>query len=146
MHGMHADAAARPRPRVQGRGPWIAVAIAAVWSVALLGAAATLPAYRSSSPADAPTVAGPVPVTTSSATLVEENGARVLAVVAIPLVVTGLVALALWRRRRAGRAGAGPFAGVLTAVVVAFCVVGALTIGPFVLPVAGALVAACALA
>ena len=129
-------------PRV---GTSIALGVAVVWSIGLLVGATTLPAYKRVSATSSSTVAGPVATTESSATLVEENGAGVLGFIAIPLVVTGAVTLALRRRRRAGRAGPGPCAWTATVLLTVFCVLGALTIGVFVLPVAIALVVACAL-
>jgi hypothetical protein len=126
-------------------GSWIALGFAGVWSVGLLVAAVTLPAYSRSSVTYS-SATGPVSVTESSATLVEENGSGVLAVVAIPLVVTGVVALALVFRFRTARSGPGVLACALCGVVLVLCLLSMLTIGLFVLPVAIALVAACALA
>jgi len=120
-------------------GERIAVGIAVLWSVGLLVGALTLPVYERVTV----TANGSIG---SSATLVEENGGAVLAIVAIPLVVTAGVALALRSRYRKHRKGPGVVAPVLTGLVLIFCVLGMLTIGVFVLPVAIALVVACALA
>jgi len=133
-------------PRSRRTGTPVALGIAALWSVVLLVGAATLPAYQRVSATYSSTVAGPASTTTSSTTLVEENGTEDLAIVAIPLVIAGVVALTLGRRRRTGRPGAGAFAWVLCAVLLTFCLLGILTIGLFVLPVAIALVVGCALA
>jgi len=133
-------------PRRRRNQSWIALAVAAVWSVGLLVGAATLPAYKRVSAAYSSTVAGPLATTESSATLVEENGAGVLAFVAIPLVISGAIALALWRRQRVGRPGAGPFAWTVCGILLIFCLLAMLTIGVFVVPVAVALVVGCALA
>ena len=102
--------------------------VATLWSVGLLVGAATVPVYS------------------SGGTLTGVNGDGVLAIVAIPLVITVGVAFALWHRHRTGRMGPGVIAPVLTGLVLVFCVLGMLTIGVFVLPVAIALVVACALA
>src|SRR5690349_8087846 len=107
-----------------------------LWSVGLLVGALTLPVYERVTV----TASGSIE---SSATLVEENGGVVLAIVAIPLVVTAGVALALRSRYRNHRKGPGVVATVLTGLVLVLCVLGMLTIGVFVLPVAIALVVAC---
>jgi hypothetical protein len=120
-------------------GARIAVGIAALWSVGLLVAALTVPVYERVTL----TASGSME---SSATLVDENGGWVLMVVAIPLVVVAGIALALERRRRVGRSGAGPFAWATCVVLLLFCLITGFSIGLFVLPIALTLVAACALA
>ena len=107
---------------------WIVLAIAALWSVGLLVAAVTVPVYN------------------TGETLTEVNGAGALGAVAITLVVTAAVALAIWRRRWAGRLGAGPSAWTLCVLLLLFCLISGFSIGLFVLPVAIALVVGCALA
>jgi hypothetical protein len=88
---------------------------------------------------------GAAGVVESSATLTEVNGDGVLAVVAIPLVVSLGVALALVHRYQTSRPGPGVVAPVLTGLVLIVCLLGMLTVGVFMLPVAIALVVACAL-
>ena len=109
-------------------GSWVGLVFAGFWGLALVIAAVTVPVYS------------------SGGTLTEVNGDGILAVVAIPLLVTVGVALALRHRYRTGRRGPGVVAPMLTGLVLIFCVLGMLTIGVFVLPVAIALVVACALA
>ena len=127
-------------------GSRIALVFAGVWSIGLLVGAVTLPAYQRQSATYSSTVVGPVSTTSSSATLVEENGSGALAVVAIPLAICVGIAFGLWRRRRSHRPGPGAPACVLSGVLLLFCLVSMLTIGVFVLPVAAALVTACVLA
>ena len=64
--------------------------------------------------------------------------------VLLPLVAVIITAVVLGRRRRLGRTGAGPAAWAVTGVVGAVCVVGILTVGPLLLPVAAGLVLAVA--
>ena len=109
----------------------VALALGFAWSCALIVGAFTLPAYSS----DGSNGSG-------SATLVEENGAHVVGVIAIPFVVTLLVACALWKRR--ALRSAGPTAWTITVLLVVFNVLALLSIGLFVLPVTICLVVACA--
>lgn len=71
-----------------------------------------------------------------SATLIEENGRGVLLVMSMPAVVSAAAWIALWRRcTRGGRVSeyvAWGCVGVLTVL----SLVGILTVGVFVLPVA----------
>jgi hypothetical protein len=123
-------------PRV---GTWVALAFAGLWGVGLLVAAVTVPVYSRSTVSASGVVE-------SSATLTEVNGDGILAVVAFPLVVSLGVALALVYRYQTSRPGPGVVAPVLTGLVLILCLLGMLTIGVFVVPVAVALVLACALA
>jgi hypothetical protein len=75
-------------------------------------------------------------------TLVGMNGPGVLVVLAVPFLVTLLVASALLAR---SRRAALPFAWALTALLAVFNLVGMLTVGVFVLPVTAALVVACSM-
>ena len=129
------DLVERSRPRV---GTWVALVVAGLWGLGLLVAAVTVPVYSGST-------VGASGVVESSATLVEENGDGILAIVAVPLVVSLGVALVLRARSHRGQRGPGVLASVLTGLVLVFCLLGMLTIGVFVLPVAIALVVACAL-
>jgi len=126
--------------------PWtrtasIALAIAAAWSVLLVAAAFVAPAYSTSSgSASMDTTSGATTtteVTTGSATLVAVNGPGVLVVIALPLVVTLLVALSLATGHR--RVG-----WVLTAILCLVNVLALLSVGIFFVPVTLALIVACA--
>jgi hypothetical protein len=120
-----------------------AIGTAGVWCVGLIVAAGVVPAYRgsteTSSSFSAMAGASPTTVVTAnvSRTLVQENGAKVLLVVAVPLLLVVAVALLLPRHRR--------LAWAVTVVVFGFVLAGAFTIGPFVYPVGVLLVVACAL-
>ena len=72
----------------------------------------------------------------SSATLVQVNGYSVLGVVSVPVVLSLGVSVALMYHVRW-------LAWVLTAMAFAVVLLGAFSIGPFVLPVAVLLVIAC---
>lgn len=117
------------------RGEWAALAVALVWSAALLVAAALAPAYQSTTETSSGTV------THGSATLVNENGSGVLLIVGVPLLVTVIVGHALWRR--GARRGAGPTAWIFTGLLTGFNIVAMLSIGPFIMPVTACLVVAC---
>jgi len=127
------------------------VALAAVWSVGLVVAGTTVPAYASSTATITSTsTPGSVLRThqvevahSTTATLLQVNGPGVLVLLALPLVAVTIVAgLLVWRRAR-GRPGAGAPAWTVTALLGAFSLVGILTIGPFVIPVPVLLAAAC---
>ena len=120
-------------------GTWVALGVAGLWGLGLLIAAVTVPVSSGST-------VGASGAVESSATLVEENGDGVLAIVAIPLVVSLGVALALVYRYQTRRPGPGVVAPVLTGLVLILCLLGMLTIGVFMVPVAISLVVACALA
>lgn len=136
----------------------VALVLAAIWSVGLIVAAVVVPVYQStsvSSSVSSSTTGGTAlehpqlehqVVTESSATLVQENGLRVLALVGIPLLAVAVVSRSLWRRRVNARRGAGPVAWTVVGLLGAFTLVSMLSIGIFVLPVTGSLVFACAMA
>ena len=71
-----------------------------------------------------------------SLTLVQENGFKVLAPLALPFVYVVVVALVLLSRRRAGRYGAGVTVWIVFGLLVLVVLLGAFTIGPFVAPIA----------
>ena len=123
----------------------LALVGAAVWSVGLLVVANVVPLYAgTTTTSTTATDGGPVDVTTErvSATLVEINGPGALAILAVPLVVTVLVALLLWRTRVPRPAVVA--AWLLAALLGVFSVLGMMTIGVLVLPVTAAVVLACA--
>jgi hypothetical protein len=95
------------------------------YALALVVAAFVAPVYSTSSGTGSGTE-----------TLVGENGLGVLVPVAAPAAVTALVWLALHRKCSRGSRGGAVMASVLVALLAAFCLLAALTIGVFVLPVA----------
>jgi hypothetical protein len=108
--------------RDAGRRAFLLTALALIWSVGLLIAAVVVPF--------------------GSAPLVQENGARVLLVVAIPAVLSLVVWVALWRQySRGGRLSRCAAWGCISVLCV-FCLLGMLSIGILVEPVAVLLVAA----
>lgn len=119
---------------------WVPLAGAFVWSVGLLIA---LPSAQVGVTTYADTTGpnagvGPPP---QSSTLLDENGSGVLLIIGVPLLMTILVALALWFRR--SRRGAGPIAWTLTGLLTGFNLLGMLTIGLFVIPVTACVAFAC---
>lgn len=111
-----------------GKARSVALAVAAAWGVALIVGTFVVPVYSSGR---------------GSATLVGVNGAWVVALIAIPLVIVLFVAEALWKRRESPNAG--PTAWTITGLLIAFNLLGMLTIGIFLLPVTISLVVACAI-
>jgi hypothetical protein len=102
-------------------------AAALVWSAGLVLAALMWPAYSTSTASsDGVTLGG-------HATLVDVNGARALALMAIPLVLT-VVVLAALRARRSGRRWGGPLAWVAIGLLTAEALVGFMSIGVFIVP------------
>ena len=69
-------------------------------------------------------------------TLIQENGLKVLAPLLLPFVGVVVVALALWHRRRAPRRGVGVLVWIVFGLLALLVVLGALTIGPFIAPIA----------
>lgn len=121
----------------------VMLAIAALWSVGLLVAAAVAPVYRSASISTSSSSSSGT-VTHASATLVEVNGFRVLAPVSVPLLTVGAVTFSLWRRRRHEKRGAGPLAWTIVALLGGFTLLAMLSIGVFILPVVVLVAVACA--
>ena len=115
-------------------GTRISLAGAVVWSVLLIGVG-FLPTYESESVSSAGVV------TRSSETLVSENGAGVLLLLAVPLLVSLAVTVMLTRRSPGGLV----VAWVLTGVLGFFNLLALLTIGIVVVPVTAALAVACTL-
>jgi hypothetical protein len=112
-----------------------AVLVAVVYSVALLVAGFLVPVYST----DSASASGDA--TPGSDTLVGVNGLGSAAVLAIPLLVSLVVGVAL---RRPSRAAALPVAWALTGLLALFNLLAMLSIGVFILPVTLALVLACA--
>ncbi len=100
-----------------GRRPFVLTVIAFLWGVGLLVAALLAPVY-------------------GSATRADENGARVVLVIAVPAVISAAVWVALWRKcTRGGRVG-GYVAWTWVWFLAGFCVLAVLSVGIFVAPVA----------
>src|SRR4051794_27333182 len=130
--------------RAYTRTIWLLMVVAVVCSLGLLVAAETFPAYESDSVTivgGADTGQGTTSVSHTTATLVEVNGPHALAVMALPLVASLVVAVALLRRRR-GRL-ARVIAWGVTGVMGLCTMLAMLTVGSAMLPVTGCLVAAC---
>ena len=130
----------------------VALGLAALWSIALLVAAAVVPVYQSSSASSSTSASSPAGATdqhaiatSSSATLVEENGSGVLGVVGMPLLAVVVVSTSLWRRHAHGKGGPGPVAWIVVGLLSALTAVAMLSIGIFMVPVTGLLVVACLL-
>jgi hypothetical protein len=96
--------------------------LAALWCLGLVAAGFLVTSYSSSN--------GP------GMTLIQENGLKVLAILLIPFVGVVIVALALWRRRRLQIPGAGVLVWIVFGLLMLLVLLGALTIGPFIAPVA----------
>lgn len=127
-----------PRP---GRATLGLLAAAFVWSALLVVGACTVTVYSSTEVHSR--LGAPSWVVTHSATLVGENGLKVLVPVGAPLVVSVVVALVLWHRAARGRPGAGALSWTLVGLLATVAVLGVFTIGPFLVPVAGLLGGAC---
>ncbi len=82
---------------------------------------------------------GPIRSIAASSTLVAVNGQWVLIPVAVPAAITLLVLIALRRKCSRGSTTASFIAWVLVGLLAVFCLVGAFTIGLFIVPVAGLL-------
>lgn len=122
----------------------IALGLALLLSVGLLVAALFVPVYGTESASAVPEGITAVPeVTGSTGTLVSVNGLGALLVVAVPLIVTLLVALLL--QRPVGTT-ALIVAVLLTALYLGFCVLAILSIGILLLPFGLVLLVACACA
>ena len=96
--------------------------LAALWSLGLVLAGFFVNSYSSSN--------GP------GLTLVQENGLKVLAPLLIPFVGVVIVALALWHRRHNQKRGVGVLVWIVFGLLALLVVLGAFTIGPFIVPVA----------
>ncbi len=122
------------RPELSRTGT-ITLVLALAYGALLVLAGFTVPLYSEQS------VTSSGDVTNGTASLVAVNGLDVLFVLAIPLVITVGVGLALWPQVRRGGL---PLAWTLTGLLVVFTFLAMLSIGVFVLPVTIALVVACA--
>jgi hypothetical protein len=93
-----------------------------IWSLGLLAAGFFVNSYSTSN--------GP------GETLVQVNGLKVLIPLGIPLIGAALVAFVLWRRRHFQIPGVGVVVWVVFGLLAVGAGLGALTIGPFIAPVA----------
>ena len=96
---------------------WLAAAV--VLGAALLVAAFTVPAYTGS----------------VTQTVVQANGGKVVAIVAVPLVGALVAISSIVVRRRHARRGVGVVTWLVIGVLGVFTLLGMLTIGPFIAPV-----------
>jgi hypothetical protein len=101
-----------------GRRAFVFLAVALLWSVALLVAAVVAPVYS------------------PTGTLVSENGSGVLFVVAVPALLSLIVWVALWHRCLRGGRASTDIAWLVVSVLSIFCLLAILSIGIFVAPVA----------
>jgi hypothetical protein len=104
--------------------------LAALWSLGLVAAGFLVNSYSSTSSNGQTLIQEP------GRTLIQENGIHVLFILLIPLLGVAIVALALWRRRRFQIPGVGVLVWIVFGLMALLVVLGALTIGPFVAPVA----------
>jgi hypothetical protein len=118
------------------RQAMVLLGAAALWSAGLVVAAFLVDAYRVGGTGSLGQSAG--------ATIVQENGPGVIAVLALALLMTAAVAALLGRRYRAGRALTGPFAWTVVGLEFALVVAGMLSVGVFLLPVPVLTLVACA--
>jgi hypothetical protein len=108
-------------PRSAGRPLWL-LAAAGLWSAGLIAASFSV-----------------------RPSLIQVNGPKVLLPVSAPLAIVALVALGLTVARRRSARWATVVSWVLAGLLDCLALVGMLTIGVFILPVAIAVTAACAM-
>ena len=125
----------------------IMLATAAVWALALVVAAMTLPFYSGESTSGTTSVSSggtPTTVTTAThSTLVQVNGFRVLIPVVVPCLAVALVAAGLARRRKAHKTGPGPMPSTVVVLLGVGTLAAILSIGILVVPVDALLLASC---
>ncbi len=112
----------RYRPSPSSRRPLWLLAAAGLWSAGLIGASFWV-----------------------RPSLIQVNGAKVLLPVGAPLAIVALVVLGLSLARRRSARWATIVSWVLAGLLDCLALVGMLTIGIFILPVAIAVTAACAM-
>jgi hypothetical protein len=115
----------------RSKAPQILCLIAALWATAVALFFLFGPVYETSTSEYSVTVSGPQvasPEREGHATGLQANGPQIAFVLAIPIVLA-LLPLAFRKHQRASFLGAG-------ALTLAFCVVGAMSVGVFYLPTA----------
>jgi hypothetical protein len=115
-----------------------------VWAILLFVAACTLPWHSEISSGvtlDPQTQTVTTTATNTSSTLIESNGPGAYFVVSIPLVVVVLVALLVFLRDPLR--GTNPLAWVVLGLLGAFNLLAMLSVGVFILPITGCLLAVC---
>jgi len=123
-----------PRP---GRRACYSTIAAFAWSALLVAGAFTVPIYSGAQSTASGN--GPIQSVATSSTLVAVNGQWVLIPIAVPVVITLLVWIALHRKCSRGSSIASFVAWVLVGMLAVFCLVAAFTIGFFIVPVAALL-------
>jgi hypothetical protein len=118
-----------------GRRSFNATVVAFGWSLALVVATFLVPVYSGVGESASSTFSG-VRRVAISPSLVGVNGLWVLIPVAVPVVLTVLVWIALHRKCSRGSKQAGVIAWSMVVLLCAFCVVGAFSIGVAIAPVA----------
>jgi hypothetical protein len=103
-------------------------AAALAWSLGVVLAALLVPAYDTSSSSSQG-------LTLTRATLVERHGARALILVVIPMLVSIVVAVAIYERHRGGPRWNAPVAWVAIGLLAAETLLGSATLGAFIAPV-----------
>jgi hypothetical protein len=101
---------------------------ALAWSLGVVLAALLVPAYDATS-------SGTQGLTLTRQTLIQRHGAGALILVAIPLIVSILVAVAVYGKHRGAPAWNGPVAWVAIGLLAAETLLGILTVGLFIAPV-----------
>jgi hypothetical protein len=101
---------------------------ALVWSLGLVLAALLVPAYDG-------TTSGVEGLGLTRRTLVEVHGARALILVTIPVIVSIVVALAMYSAHRDRPRWSAPVAWLAIGLLAAETVLGIVTIGAFIAPV-----------
>ena len=112
----------QPHTRLLDRWTVACLACAAIWSVGLVALGFFVGVYSST---NAP-----------RETLIQVNGVKVLIPLLVPLVCVAIVTLALLRGRHVQKSGVGVLVWVVFGLLALLVVLGALSVGPFVAPVA----------
>ena len=121
------------------------MSVAALWSTALIAAGFFVKSYTSSG-TTVSTYGTTVTKNLPGLSLIQENGLKVLIPLSIPLAMVLIVAVLMWRRRRAGLVLVGPTAWGAVVILGIVTLLGVLTIGPFILPATVLLLVACVVA
>jgi len=112
----------------RGRSAFALTVIAFAWGLALVPAALLLPVYQGLTSSSSGVT------THTSATLVAVNGPWVLSVMALPAGLALLAWFGLHRRCASASKHGGPLAWTAIAALAVLSLLGALSVGPFLLP------------